>query len=231
MHKIQTDLLEGYRYDIAHYASSDMKVKAENCYFSLSKQLLEKDNHKFQYGYVEKNGTSRKYETSVDWLISADIAAKSIAVTNIKPYPEDYEEDNHFRLYTTDIGMLVGMRDFSFKRSIIENSLRDSSKGGFWEAAIADVLIKKNYSLHFYKNDSSKREIEFVIIKDGNVIPIEVKSNNDYTTVSLERFKEKFPGYCAERYVLHPGNADFTGDIKYLPLYMAPLLANRRGRV
>jgi hypothetical protein len=39
----------------------------------------------------------------------------------------------------------------------------------------------------------------------------------------------RFPGYCAERYVLHPGNADFTGDIKYLPLYMAPLLGNRKG--
>ena len=79
-------------------------------------------------------------------------------------------------------------------------------------------------------------EIEFLLSKTPttarhNVIPIEVKSNNDYTTVSLERFKEKFPGYCAERYVLHPGNADFTGDIKYLPLYMTPLLVNRRGRV
>ena len=44
-------------------------------------------------------------------------------------------------------------------------------------------------------------------------------------THSLERYKTKFPGYCAERIVLHPGNADFTGDIIYLPLYMAQLLA------
>lgn len=47
----------------------------------------------------------------------------------------------------------------------------------------------------------------------------------DYTTASLERYKAKFPGYCAERVVLHPGDADFSGDIIYLPLYMAPLLA------
>ena len=44
------------------------------------------------------------------------------------------------------------------------------------------------------------------------------------STSSLERYKTKFPGYCAERVVLHPGNADFTGDIIYLPLYMAQLL-------
>ena len=57
-----------------------------------------------------------------------------------------------------------------------------------------------------------------------NVVPVEVKSNKDYTTTSLDRFKNKFPGYCAERIVLHPGTADFSNDISYLPLYMAPCL-------
>ena len=70
------------------------------------------------------------------------------------------------------------------------------------------------------EDDRNRIEIEFLLSKTSttarhNVIPVEVKSNNDYTTVSLKRFKKKFPGYCAERYVLHPGNADFTGDIKY----------------
>ena len=87
-----------------------------------------------------------------------------------------------------------------------------------------------------YEDGRNRIEIEFLLSKSQttsrhNVIPIEVKSNNDYTTVSLERFKEKFPGYCTERYVLYPGNADFIGDIKYLPLYMAPQLVHRRGSV
>ena len=54
---------------------------------------------------------------------------------------------------------------------------------------------------------------------------IEVKSSKDYTTVSLERFASAYPGYCGNRIVLHPGDADFSKDIVYLPLYMAPLLA------
>lgn len=73
-------------------------------------------------------------------------------------------------------------------------------------------------------------EIEFLLSKSRltarhNVVPVEVKSNKDYTTTSLDRFKDKFPGYCAERTVLHPGTAGFSGDITYLPLYMAGLLA------
>ena len=109
------------------------------------------------------------------------------------------------------------------------------------ENVVAQMLRAAGRDLFFHKvcdrvDGRNRIEIEFLLSKTPttarhNVIPIEVKSNNDYTTVSLERFKEKFPGYCAERYVLHPGNADFTGDIKYLPLYMTPLLVNRRGRI
>lgn len=220
VHQIQTDLLEGYRYDIAHYANAEMKLKAEKCYFSLSKQLLDKDNHKFQYGVVEKKGTARKYESSVDWLINADIAAKSILVSTIKLFPEDYTDETNFRVYTTDIGMLVGMRDFSFKQGIIENTLRDNSKGGFWEAAIADVLVKKNLQLYFYKNDTNKREIEFVILKDGNVIPIEVKGGKK-SVVSLNGFMKEHED-IPFAYKLMDGNIGVSDHrVISLPLYMS----------
>ena len=66
--------------------------------------------------------------------------------------------------------------------------------------------------------------VGFSLTARHNVVPVEVKSSRDYTTISLDRFKAKFPGYCAERIVLHPGTADFSGGITYLPLYMAPCL-------
>ena len=56
--KIQRSLLLGYQYDIAHYATAEEKVKAEKCYLSLAKQLLDKENHKFADGNigVEEDG-------------------------------------------------------------------------------------------------------------------------------------------------------------------------------
>lgn len=59
--KIQRSLLLGYQYDIAHYATAEEKVKAEKCYLSLAKQLLDKENHKFQYKEVEHGGRAQKY--------------------------------------------------------------------------------------------------------------------------------------------------------------------------
>ena len=71
--KIQRSLLQGYLYDIAHYATAEEKVKAEKCYLSLAKQLLDKENHKFQYKEVEPGGREQKYYSIVEWLLLADM--------------------------------------------------------------------------------------------------------------------------------------------------------------
>ena len=71
--RIQRSLLQGYQYDIAHYATAEEKVKAEKCYLSLAKQLLDKENHKFQYKEVEHGGRAQKYFSSIEWLLRADM--------------------------------------------------------------------------------------------------------------------------------------------------------------
>ena len=53
-----------------------------------------------------------------------------------------------------------------------------NSKGRIFECAVADVLYKKGYQLYFYKNETTKKEIDVIIQKDGKVVPIEVKSGN-----------------------------------------------------
>lgn len=182
--KIQKNLLMGYQYDIVHYASAEEKVKAEKCYLSLSKQLLDKENHKFQYKEVEKGGRAQKYYSSIEWLIRADIIHLCRRVTDIKFDLDDYAKDDFFRAYTTDLSLLMAMKDFSIKQHIVENTLTGSSKGGIYECAISDALYKKGYKLYFYKNETTKRELDFIIQNDGKVVPIEVKMN-----ISREKYQ------------------------------------------
>mgnify|MGYP002624866185 CR=1 FL=1 len=80
----------GYQYDIGHYANAEEKIKAEKCYLSLGKQLLDKENHKFQYKEVEKGGRAQKYYSSVEWLLRADIVSVCKRVTDIKYDLNDY---------------------------------------------------------------------------------------------------------------------------------------------
>ncbi|WP_026658692.1 ATP-binding protein [Butyrivibrio sp. AC2005] len=218
--KVQRSLLQGYLYDIAHYATAEEKVKAEKCYLSLSKQLLDKENHKFQYKEIEHGARAQKYYSSIDWLLRADIIQLCRLVSDMRYDLDDYARDDFFRAYTTDLSLLIAMKDFSLKQHIVENTLSGNTKGGLFECAIADALIKKDYSLFFYKNETTKKEIDFLIQKDGKVIPIEVKSGNTRATSLNSVIKNKSDIDLGYKFI--DGNIG-VGDagIITLPLYMA----------
>ncbi|MBO5610106.1 MAG: ATP-binding protein [Eubacterium sp.] len=215
------EILDDYRYDIAHYAKADVKIKAEECYFSIFRQL-SKENHKFMYSNVEKGGTARKYGSSIDWLKGAYLV---LCVYNTSGYDIPLNArriDDNFRVYPTDIGILMGMFDYSVKEQIIhpENKLLGGmSKGGIYEAVVADMLIKNGHrELFFRKNETSTFEIEFLIEKSEGVIPIEVKAGNSRSK-SLDNLlkRDEIP----YGYKLIDGNVGISGKKKTMPLYMA----------
>lgn len=220
---VQKAILQGYLYDIAHYASAEEKAKAEKCYLSLGKQLLDKENRKFQYKEVEKGGRAQKYYSSIEWLLSADIIHKSRLVSDFAYDLEDYAKDDFYRAYTTDLSLLLAMRDFSLKRMIYENSLSGSTKGGIYECAVADALYKKGYSLYFYKDESTRREIDIIIEIDGKVVPIEVKSSNNPAKSLRSAVKSGKDVSYAYKFI--DGNCGVSEDkIITLPLYMAAFI-------
>ena len=204
--RVQRSLLQGYQYDIAHYATAEEKVKAEKCYLSLAKQLLDKENHKFQYKEVEHGGR-------------ADMVQLCKLVTDVRFDLDDYARDDFFRAYTTDLSLLMAMKDFSLKQHIVENTLAGNSKGGIYECAITDALYKKGYQIYFYKNETTKREIDVVIQKDGNVVPIEVKSGN--TKANSLKWLMKNNRDISYGYKFVDGNIGVSEEgIVTLPLYM-----------
>ena len=189
--KRQRIILKDYLYDIAHLAESrEIRNQAERCYMSLPAQL-SKDNPKFQYSVVDKDGSARKFANSISWLENAFLVKPVYNVSKIEESLETYKEPSNFRLYPTDIGMLMAMFEFNMKEKIINDNLSGNSKGAVYEAAVADVLIKSGYvNLYFYKNDNQKAELEFIINNRDGIIPIEVKAGRN-SSESLNRFFKK----------------------------------------
>ena len=217
---VQRALLQGYQYDIAHYATAEEKVKAEKCYLTLAKQLLDKENHKFQYKEIEHGARAQKYYSSIEWLLRADMVHLCKLVTDIKYDLDDYARNDFFRAYTTDLSLLIAMKDFSLKKHIVENTLLTNTKGGLYECAVADALHKNGHALFFYKNDTAKKELEFLIQCEGQVVPIEVKSGNNRAT-SLKSIIGK-NSEITYGYKFIDGNIGESDDgIITLPLYMA----------
>lgn len=104
---------------------------------------------------------------------------------------------------------------------MIKDTLTGPAKGGIYENLVFDMLIKRGFTLNYFKNDNNTQEIEFIYAKDGSVIPIEVKSKRG-ATISLNNFIDNYaPPYA---YKLTAGNVG-VNDVKItLPLYMAIFL-------
>ena len=215
--KEQDKILLDYYDDISKYAESIEKPKIRKCYTSIPKQLA-KENKKFQYSVVEKGSTSRKYGDSIQWLIDANLVTPVYNVS-LPILPLDaYTKEDCFKIYNNDIGLLVAMYGFGVKQSILENTLIGPAKGGLYESLISDILTKRGYKLNYYKKEDNSQEIEFLITKQSDIIPIEVKAGNG-SSISLNNFIKEYKSPYA--YKLITGNVGVNESKIILPLYMA----------
>ena len=114
------------------------------------------------------------------------------------------------------------MRDYSFKQEIIQNSFKGNTKGGVYECVAADILNKKGYKLFFYRNETTKKELDFIIQRDASVIPIEIKSGNTKAR-SLNSIIDKKDDISIG-YKFVDGNVGLENKVLTLPLYMLMFL-------
>jgi predicted AAA+ superfamily ATPase len=218
--KEQDKILRSFLDDISKYASLTEKPKAKNCFLSIPKHLA-KENKKFQFSGVEKGATARKYANSLEWLRDANLINICYNVSTPSFPLSAYERDNQYKIYLNDIGLLTAMYGFEIKKEIIDNTLKGAVKGGIYENLIADILIKKNIRLCYYKAVNNSQEIEFLLNGGGSVIPIEVKSGKG-PTISLDNLLSNPDIITGYKFI--SGNIGQFEKKITLPLYMAMFL-------
>lgn len=219
-YETQKKIMESYQEDIKHYASAQMRQKISACYYSIPRQLA-KEYTKFQYKTVSKDGNARKYENSLDWLADAGMIKMCVNVSTPMFPLIAYEKPEQFKVYMTDIGLLTSLYGYETQTALLKNTLSGPAKGGIYENLVFDMLIKRGFSLNYFKNDRNTQEIEFLFAKEGQVIPVEVKSKNG-TTLSLNTFIAEYNPPFA--YKLISGNLGVSDTKITLPLYMAMFL-------
>ncbi len=212
--EIQKNIISLYQDDIAKHAKGREKQLVRMCYDAVPRQLA-KELKKFQYATVEKGQTGRKYGGSIKWLVDSCLVNACYNVSEPFIPLMANEKIEQFKLYINDTGLLTCMYGFETKRAILDNSIKGNAKGGIYENIIAECLIKRGYSLHYYKPDDD-HELEFLIEKDGGVVPIEVKAGNN-ASPSLNSFIEKF--VPAKAYKLIANRNGYEGVKEILPHY------------
>lgn len=211
---ITSDIIISYLNDMNKYVVSNAEsIKIEAIYKSIPIQLSNPSN-KFQYSKLNKNARSRDYIEPLNWLISSSMIYKSNLIKNIQIPLKGFIDENCFKLYFSDVGLLTSLLGVKYNDIILDNL--EIYKGIITENYVATQFVSNKNDLYYWSS-SNKAEIDFLLYNDDGIIPVEVKANKNIKSKSLNMYIEKFkPKYSIR---ISNKNFGFENGIKSVPLY------------
>lgn len=214
--ELNTSLLElilaAYMADMHKYTNNTESIKNIQIYQSIPSQLA-KENKKFKYSIVDKSARSKYYQTSMDWLLASKMLLKSTLVSTPKIPLRAYEEQDMFKIYMSDTGLLTSMSGLTLYDILNENN--EMFMGALNENFIANEFVSFGLPLNYYT--FYNYEIDFILAIHGNIIPIECKAGKRTISKSLKNYIEKYMPSYAIRFSTK--NFGFENQIKSIPLY------------
>lgn len=218
---IQRGIIETYKADMLKYALQEDKAHIRECFDSIPAQLA-KENKKFQYATIRKGARSSEYRGSLQWIEDAGIVQRCYN-TSITELPLGGNAiPDVFKVYMTDIGLLVSMLDEGTAWDIMQGNLL-GYKGAIFENLAADILTKMGRKLYYFQKEGGM-ELDFLIRYKGECVPVECKARTG-NAKSLQTVL-KHPEHYHVNHALKLGdyNVGRNGPILTLPFYMAFLL-------
>lgn len=213
---ILKNIVTSYLADMNKYTlNSSESIKIEKVYNAIPSSLA-KENKKFKYADIEKGAIKRTFESAIDWLEASSMIYKCKYINKIEIPLKVYAQEDTFKLYLSDIGILTSLLEIEFSDIILNKNFM--FKGAIVENYIAQVFRTNNISLYYW-NSGNKAEVDFLLYNKDGIIPVEVKAGNNTQSKSLNIYKEKFnPKYSIR---ISTKNFGYQNDIKSIPLYAA----------
>lgn len=212
----QRTLNNSYIADMAKYATPQETTRIMAAWGSVPAQLA-KENHKFQYRVIKSGARAGEYEVALNWLSAAGMIHKCVRVTEGKYPLAAYAENETFKIYMVDTGLLCSKLDIAANVVVNTPLSFNGFKGALAENYIMQALAA-NGIVSYYWSSPGKAEVDFVFQdRRGNVIPLEAKSAENVRSKSLRTFREIYkPEYV---YRVSARNFGFENGIKSVPLY------------
>lgn len=166
-----------------------------------------------------------KYDASFEWLVNAGVAIPVYNVTEPRVPLMLNEKANLFKLFMSDVGLLTTQYGKGAVLALFGGNANVNC-GAMYENFVAQELHTHGFK-GYYFNSKKQGEVDFVIEKDFQVIPIEVKSGKDYQIHSaLNNITSNSEYGIKKAYVLCNDNIGNNGPICYLPIYMTMFIRN-----
>lgn len=220
-----SDIISSYEKDFAKHTDTKDIPKINMIWKSVPSQLA-KENKKFLYKVVKEGVRAREYEDALDWLCEADLLTKIFRISKPGLPLSAYDDLSAFKIYLMDVGILRKVVSLAPSAITEGNRLFTEFKGALTENFILQSL-KPEFEVtpRYWATDNPKYEVDFVIQRENDIIPIEVKSSTDKNNTSLRKFKEIFSSEYEDKQLLRVRfslrNLCLDKDVLNIPLFMA----------
>ena len=213
----QDTILASYLNDMGKYNTPNKVKKIMLVYDSITVQLSRK-NTRFQYKLIKKGGRASEFENAIEWLCLSGIVSQVYKVDQIKKPLENYRDIDAFKNYVSDLGLLCAKKDLAANDILYMVEEINDFKGGMAENYVNVQLSLNGYHTYYWESERGA-EIDFIIQRDGQLIPIEVKSADKTRAKSLKVYMDTYkPAYAIK---LSAKNFGFEDNKKIVPLYAA----------
>lgn len=211
--EVRRAILNAYVADMSKYTSPAEGVKIRSAFESIPAQLA-KENTKFQYKLIRSGGCASLYGESIDWLIASGVVLQCAKCEHGYMPPVAYQDLSSFKLYMSDVGLLSAQAGITLQA--LAGSHLHQFRGALTENYVAGALTMKGHDLHYWESKSSA-EVDFLIVVDGTLVPVEVKAAENTRSKSLAVYMERYKPQMAVR--TSTRNFGFENGIKSVPLY------------
>lgn len=218
--KALSDILEAYERDFAKHPSIYEYPKLSLIWKSIPSQL-SKENKKFLYKVVKEGARAREYEDAIQWLVDAGLVYKIYRSNTPKLPLSAYDDISAFKLYLSDVGLLRTLAGLSSTAFIDGNRLFTEFKGSLTENFILQSLVTKSELMpRYWSQINPPYEVDFMIQRENDIFPIEVKSDENTSSKSIKKYKEYFPDQTKLRIRYSLKNLKLDGDVLNIPLFL-----------
>lgn len=195
--EIQKQILRDYEQDFSKHAPIELVPKIRMVWNCIPSQLA-KENKKFLYGLVRQGARAKDYETAIMWLSDCGLVHK-VSRVNAEGIPlRAYEDLKAFKLFMVDVGLLGCMAGLRQRTLLEGNNLFIEFKGALTEQYVCQQLkTMQDLGVYYYTNDRGSCEVDFVVDTGEQIVPVEVKAQENLRAKSLKTYQEKYsPEVC-----------------------------------
>lgn len=194
------DILDLYELDFAKYAEPREIPRIHAIWHSLPAQL-SKENRKFIYKVIKTGARSKDYEDALMWLEDAGMIYRIFSISKPGMPISAYEETDAFKVYACDCGLL--RRLAHLPASVVTDPIANYTefKGAMAENAVLQSMMPlMDDQRPYYWTSPGTAEVEFVIQWDDEIIPVEVKAEENITGSSLSVYNKTYSPHYRMRF-------------------------------